>query len=149
MLNFVVQSSSNDTEIEIETNELKFLLDLLKNQKQDYTNEDIKTYESIFGKIKALYLFDKKPDNQSIQQIKNLFLSTEETTKENIKIENLSFSIRTYHCLDRANIKTLGDLLCYTQEDLLRIRNLGTQSLNEIVEALNKYDLKLPVFSND
>lgn len=149
MLNFVVQSSSNNTEIKIETNELKFLLDLLENQKQHCQNKDIKTYESILNKIKALYLFDKRPDDQSIQQIKNLFLSTEETTKENIKIENLSFSIRTFHCLNRANIKTLGELLCYTQEDLLRIRNLGTQSLNEIVETLNKYDLKLPVFTND
>ncbi|MBQ7974422.1 MAG: hypothetical protein IJ300_01875 [Clostridia bacterium] len=149
MLNLTVQSNSNNTEIAIETNELKFLLDIMEQQKNNCLNTDLKTYESIYNKIKALYLFDKRPDIESIHQIKNLFLSSEETTKENIKIENLPFSIRTFHCLDRANIKTLGELLCYTQEDLLRIRNLGIQSLNEIIEILNTYDLKLPVFTNE
>ena len=65
-----------------------------------------------------------------------------------MKIESLQFSKRTFNCLNRAGITTLGEILCLSEEDLLRIRNLGVQSLNEIIDTLKKYDLTLPSFKN-
>ena len=61
----------------------------------------------------------------------------------------LSFSKRTINCLNRAGIVTLGELLCLSKEDLLRIRNLGAQCLNEIVDELSKYDLELRKYKNN
>ena len=68
---------------------------------------------------------------------------------DSLKIEHLQFSKKTFNCLNRANIKTLGQLLCCSEEDLLKIRNLGIQSLNEIKRILNKYELELSTYSNN
>lgn len=150
MLNFIVQSNINNTEVEFETIELKILLKIMEQEIHNCSKDDTQTYEALYNKIKALYIFDKLPDKQSIKQIKNILLSSNNITKDNIhqlKIENLQFSKRTFNCLNRAGIKTLAELLCLSEEDLLRIRNLGMQSLNEIVDTLKKHDLKLPNFT--
>lgn len=146
MLTFIVQSDINNTELQFETQELKFLLDIIERQKRNCYNGDIETCESLFNKIKALCIFDKLPDKQSIEQIKDILLSSNSITKDNIhnlKIENLQFSKRTFNCLNRAGITTLGELLCLSEEDLLKIRNLGLQSLNEIIDTLKKHNLEL------
>ena len=51
-------------------------------------------------------------------------------------IEELDFSIRSYNCLMRAGIRTVGELCSLTEEDLSRIRNLGRKSTEEIKEKL-------------
>ena len=150
MLSFKVQSAINDTEVEVETNELKILLNILEQQNLHCSNNDKKTYEALYNKIKALCIFDRLPDEQSLTQIKEILLSTNNVTKDNIhnlKIENLQFSKSTFNCLNRANITTIGELLCYSKEDLLRIRNLGVKCLNEIIDTLKKHDLELPNYS--
>lgn len=58
-------------------------------------------------------------------------------------IEDLDFSVRTYNCLKRANINTLGDLVARTEEDMMKVRNLGKKSLEEIVMKLDEIDLSL------
>lgn len=151
MLTFIVQSDINNTELQFETKELEFLLDTIERQKRNCYNGDIEICESLYNKIKALCIFDKLPDKKSIEQIKDILLSSNNITKDNIhkvKIENLQFSKRTFNCLNRAGIKTLADLLCLSEDELLRIRNLGLQSLNEIVDFLNNHDLELPKFTN-
>ncbi|MGL4503525.1 MAG: DNA-directed RNA polymerase subunit alpha C-terminal domain-containing protein, partial [Planktothrix sp.] len=45
---------------------------------------------------------------------------------------------RAYNCLQRAQIKSVADLLDYTQEDLLEIKNFGQKSTEEVIEALQK-----------
>lgn len=151
MLKFIVQSNINNTEVEFETNDLKILLKLLEEQKHNCSNDESKAYDALYNKIKALCLFDKLPDKQSISQIKDILLSSSNVTKDNIhnlKIENLQLSKRAFHGLDRAGIKTIEDLLCLSKNDLLRIRNLGINSINEIVDTLKKYDLELLNFSS-
>lgn len=149
MLNFIVQSKINNTEVEFETNELKILLDIMEKQNQICNKDDMKIYKTLYNKIKALYIFDRLPDEQSIVQIKNILLSSDNVTKDNIhslKIEQLNFSKKTFNCLNRANVQTVGELLCYSQKDLLKIRNLGIQSLNEIIVVLKEHDLELPKY---
>lgn len=152
MLSFVVQSNNNNNiEVEFETIEMKILLDIMEQQKRNCSKSELKTYETLYNKIKALCIFDKLPDERSIKQIKDILLSSNNITKDNmhnVKLEKLQFSKKTFNCLNRANVQTLGELLCYTEEDLLRIRNLGIQSLNEIVDTLKKHNLELPIFTN-
>lgn len=55
-----------------------------------------------------------------------------------IPIEELQLSVRAYNCLKRAQINSVSDLLDYTQEDLLEIKNFGQKSAEEVVEALQQ-----------
>lgn len=58
-------------------------------------------------------------------------------------IEVLNLTQRSYHCLKRANIKTVEELTKRSRWDLLKIRNLGKSSFNEIQSKLESYGLKL------
>ena len=55
-------------------------------------------------------------------------------------IRDLNFTIRTFNCLYRSKILTLGDICMKSQRQLLKIRNLGRNSLNEIKAKLAEYD---------
>jgi DNA-directed RNA polymerase subunit alpha len=46
--------------------------------------------------------------------------------------------VRAYNCLKRAQINTVADLLEFTQEDLLEIKNFGAKSAEEVIEALQR-----------
>ena len=54
-------------------------------------------------------------------------------------IERLQLSLRTLNCLKRARVNTVGDVLKLSQGDLLRIRNFGGQSLEELRERLREH----------
>jgi DNA-directed RNA polymerase subunit alpha len=62
--------------------------------------------------------------------------SKEEDPTYQIPIEELQLSVRAYNCLKRAQINAVSDLLDYSQEDLLEIKNFGQKSAEEVVEAL-------------
>lgn len=63
---------------------------------------------------------------------------------KNTLIEELELSVRAYNCLKRANIHTLGDLLNYSQEELLEFKNFGQKSADEVCENLyKKFNLSL------
>lgn len=55
-------------------------------------------------------------------------------------IRDLNFTIRTFNCLYRSKILTLGDICMKSQRQLLKVRNLGRNSLNEIKDKLAEYD---------
>ena len=60
----------------------------------------------------------------------------DEHPESQIPIEELQLSVRAYNCLKRAQINSVSDLLDYTQEDLMEIKNFGAKSAEEVVEAL-------------
>lgn len=60
-------------------------------------------------------------------------------------IEELDLSVRSYNCLKRANIHTVGDLVKRTEDDMLKVRNLGRKSLEEVVKKLADLGLSLRV----
>jgi DNA-directed RNA polymerase subunit alpha len=69
----------------------------------------------------------------------------EDNQKNQIPIEELQLSVRAYNCLKRAQINTVADLLVYSEEDLLEIKNFGQKSAEEVVEALrSRLGLTLP-----
>ena len=53
-------------------------------------------------------------------------------------IDSLELTVRTYHCLKRKGITTVGDILPLSREDLKGIRNLGSKSLEEVVEKIRQ-----------
>jgi DNA-directed RNA polymerase subunit alpha len=65
-------------------------------------------------------------------------LIPEGTRINQILIEELQLSVRAYNCLKRAQIHSVADLLDYSQEDLLEIKNFGQKSAEEVIDALQK-----------
>lgn len=61
----------------------------------------------------------------------------------NVRIEELDFSVRTYNCLKKANILTIAELVQFTEQDLMQIRNFGKKSLLEVREKLAMMGLSL------
>ena len=58
-------------------------------------------------------------------------------------IEDMDLSVRSYNCLKRANIHTVEDLTKKTEEEILKVRNLGRKSLDEVILKLESYGLSL------
>ena len=58
-------------------------------------------------------------------------------------VEELELSVRSYNCLKNANIKTIADLVQKTEQEMLRTKNFGRKSLNEIKEILTIMGLRL------
>jgi DNA-directed RNA polymerase subunit alpha len=73
--------------------------------------------------------------NLTFQQFDQEF-ENEQDPSNQIPIEELQLSVRAYNCLKRAQINSVADLLDYTQEDLLEIKNFGAKSAEEVIEAL-------------
>ena len=70
----------------------------------------------------------------------------EETIKEKVlemTIEELDMSVRSFNCLKRAGIDTVEDLTNRTEEDMIKVRNLGKKSLEEVIQKLHSLGLDL------
>src|SRR5580693_7825140 len=61
----------------------------------------------------------------------------------NRSVEELELSVRSYNCLKNANIQTIGELVQKTEAEMLRTKNFGRKSLNEIKEILSSMGLSL------
>ena len=66
-----------------------------------------------------------------------------ESNIEDMKIEELDFTVRSYNCLKKAGVNTISDLTSMSYIELLKIKNLGRKSLNEIIDKMKElgYDL--------
>ena len=60
----------------------------------------------------------------------------------NRSVEELELSVRSYNCLKNANIQTIGELMQKTEAEMLRTKNFGRKSLNEIKEILAKWGFR-------
>ena len=58
-------------------------------------------------------------------------------------IEELDLSVRSFNCLKRAGINTVGDLVNKSEEDMMKVRNLGRRSLEEVIEKLESLGFTL------
>ena len=64
-------------------------------------------------------------------------------------IEELDLSVRSFNCLKRANINTVEDLVSKTQDEMIKVRNLGRKSLEEVIQKLAMMGLSLRKSSDD
>ena len=60
-----------------------------------------------------------------------------------LTIEELDLSVRSFNCLKRANINTVADLISKTEDDMMKVRNLGRKSLEEVINTLAMMGLSL------
>lgn len=58
-------------------------------------------------------------------------------------VEELDLSVRSFNCLKRANIHKVGDLIEKTEDEMMKVRNLGRKSLDEVIAKLASYGLSL------
>ena len=101
-------------------------------------------------------LHNKKPVKKPMddQSIIDLYFKRDEKAIEAVKlavaspllettIEELDLSVRSYNCLKRAGINTVEDLINKSEEDMMKVRNLGRKSLEEVINKLNSLGLYL------
>ena len=75
-----------------------------------------------------------------------IMVEREETIKEKVlemTIEELDMSVRSFNCLKRAGIDTVEDLTNRTEEDMIKVKNLGKKSLEEVINKLQGLGLEL------
>ncbi len=75
-----------------------------------------------------------------------IMIEREETIKEKVlemTIEELDMSVRSFNCLKRAGIDTVEDLIGKTEEEMMKVRNLGKKSLEEVITKLAALGLEL------
>jgi len=116
-----------------------------------FTNKSILPDEALSKSanilIKYLRVFTKfSPEDVELE---GELISKEEKEKSekekilNKTIEELDFSVRSYNCLKKSNVNTLRDLVDYSPMEVIKIKNLGKKSLDEIKEKLTKYGFVL------
>jgi DNA-directed RNA polymerase subunit alpha len=75
-----------------------------------------------------------------------VMVEKEDDEKEKVlimSIDELELSVRSYNCLKRAGINTVEELTNRTADDMMKVRNLGRKSLEEVLAKLKELDLKL------
>ena len=91
----------------------------------------INLFVNLSETISGMDDFLKKSEDDKQQQILKM------------AIEEMDLSVRSYNCLKRANIHTVEDLTKKTEDDMLKVRNLGRKSLDEVINKLDSYGLAL------
>ncbi|MEY3750372.1 MAG: hypothetical protein RLZZ631_1917 [Cyanobacteriota bacterium] len=71
-------------------------------------------------------------------------LEPEPSAEAQIPLEELNLSVRAYNCLKRAQVNSVSDLMGFSYEDLLEIKNFGSKSADEVIEALERIGISLP-----
>jgi DNA-directed RNA polymerase subunit alpha len=104
----------------------KEIISLAAKIMQDHINLFVNLSETIRG----LDILVKTEDDKQQQVLK-------------MAIEDMDLSVRSYNCLKRANIHTVEDLTKKTEDDMLKVRNLGRKSLDEVIQKLESYGLSL------
>ena len=82
------------------------------------------------------------------ETVANSSTVVEKTTDQKDKmleltIEELDLSVRSFNCLKRANINTVEDLISKTEDEMMKVRNLGRKSLEEVINKLAMMGLSL------
>ena len=85
-------------------------------------------------------------DLSETAQVAEVMIEKEDDEKEKVlemNIDELELSVRSYNCLKRAGINTVEELCSKTSEDMMKVRNLGRKSLEEVLAKLKDLGLQL------
>ena len=132
---------------QVENTRVGQITDYDKLPMEVWTNGTLKPDEAISFAAKILNdhlaLFIDLSDNAKNTEI---MVEKGEDTKERVlemTIEELDLSVRSYNCLKRANINNVDDLTNKTEEEMMKVRNLGRKSLDEVLGKLQELGLSL------
>ena len=112
-----------------------------------WTDGSLKAYEalSLAAKVMTGHL-ELFIDLSETAKNTKVMVEKAESKRERIlemPIEDLELSVRSYNCLKRANISTVQDLANKTEADMMKVRNLGRKSLEEVLAKLKELGLEL------
>lgn len=112
-----------------------------------YTNGTLEPDEavSLAAKVLSEHLSLFIDLSEAAQQA-DVMIEKEDNAKEKVlemNIDELELSVRSYNCLKRAGINTVEELTNKTSEDMMKVRNLGRKSLEEVLAKLNELGLAL------
>ena len=129
----------------IENTRVGQMVDYDKLTIEVWTDGSLKPYEalSLAAKVMVghLELFIDLSETARNTQV---MVEKEESKKEKVlemSIEDLELSVRSFNCLKRAGISTVEDLATKTEEDMMKVRNLGKKSLDEVTNKLHSLGL--------
>ena len=110
-----------------------------------WTDGSLKAYEalSLAAKVMTGHL-ELFIDLSETARNTKVMVEKAESKRERIlemPIEDLELSVRSYNCLKRANISTVQDLANKTEADMMKVRNLGKKSLDEVINKLHSLEL--------
>ena len=110
-----------------------------------WTDGSLKPYEalSLAAKVMTGHL-ELFIDLSEATKNTKVMVEKEESKKEKVlemSIEDLELSVRSFNCLKRANIATVEDLANKTEADMMKVRNLGKKSLDEVTNKLHALGL--------
>ena len=94
--------------------------------------------------LKLFQNMDGIPEEEEVEE--TTFPEEEEDTSSKVldmTIEDLDLAVRSFNCLKRANINTVADLTAKTEDDMMKVRNLGRKSLEEVKKKLEDLGLSL------
>lgn len=132
-INYVIQEKKINSQLTQE----KLILDI-------WTNGSISPQQAISQGAKILTTLFHPLTNINFQTNKIAQSSSKHRVNQ-VLIEELKLSVRAYNCLKRAHIHSVSDLLDYSQEELLEIKNFGQKSAEEVIDALkNRLGVYLP-----
>lgn len=131
----------------VENSRVGQVIDFDKLTLDVYTNGTLAPDEAVSLAAKVLSehlsLFIDLSENAKSTEI---MVETETDDKEKVlemSIDELELSVRSYNCLKRAGINTVEELTNKTSEDMMKVRNLGRKSLEEVLAKLNELGLSL------
>ncbi|HPU63848.1 MAG TPA: DNA-directed RNA polymerase subunit alpha [Mobilitalea sp.] len=112
-----------------------------------YTNGTLAPDEalSLAAKVLSVHL-DSFIDLSEHAKTAEIMVEKEDNEKEKVlemSIDELELSVRSYNCLKRAGINTVEELTNRTAEDMMKVRNLGRKSLEEVLSKLHELGLSL------
>ena len=95
----------------------------------------LREHVSLFIKVDAEpeQVVQEKEVDAEVQRMRGLFMQS---------VDELDLSVRAHNCLKAANIKTIGDLVRREESEMLKFRNFGRKSLQELMEVLEERGLK-------
>ena len=110
-----------------------------------WTDGSLKAYEalSLAAKVMTGHL-ELFIDLSEATRNTQVMIEKEESKKEKVlemSIEDLELSVRSFNCLKRAGISTVEDLIEKTESDMMKVRNLGKKSLDEVTHKLHSLGL--------
>ena len=83
---------------------------------------------------------------EGVSNTESIMAETKDNTKEKVldlTIDELDLSVRSFNCLKRAGINTVEDLINKSEMDMMKVRNLGRKSLEEVIAKLASFGFAL------
>ena len=135
-----VNMSVENTRVGQQTDFDKLTLDV-------YTNGTLSPEDSVSLASKVLSehlnLFVDLSDAASRAEVMSAKKEDAKVDVMNMSIDELELSVRSYNCLKRAGINTVSELTNKTSDEMMKVRNLGRKSLEEVLEKLKDLGLEL------